>query len=88
MLVALVVYFSVARHTFLSTGNFVSMGTSVGYLLAGSVGLAFVILAGSIDLSVGATVLLSSAVVALGPAGTAGPPRWGSPWRSASSSAA
>lgn len=65
VLVALVLYFSVARHTFLSTGNFVSMGTSAGYLLAGSVGLTFVILAGSIDLSIGATVLLSSAVVAL-----------------------
>lgn len=65
VLVALVVYFSIARGTFLTIGNFVSMGTSAGYLLAGAVGLTFVILAGSIDLSIGATVLLSSAVVAL-----------------------
>lgn len=65
VLVALVVYFSIARDTFFTVQNFVSMGSSAGYLLAGALGLTLVVLAGSIDLSVGATVLLTAAVVAI-----------------------
>ncbi|MBO1903106.1 ABC transporter permease [Leucobacter weissii] len=65
VLAGLIIYFSLARDTFFTVQNFVSMGTTAGYLLAGALGLTLVVLAGSIDISVGATVLLTAAVIAI-----------------------
>lgn len=65
VLIALVVFFSLASPTFLSVQSVATMGAQAGILLCAAIGLTFVVLAGSIDLSVGAVALLTGTVVAL-----------------------
>jgi ribose transport system permease protein len=59
----LVIAFSVSTDAFLSFRNFTAVASQASILLLASTGATFVILMGSIDLSVGAIVLLVGAVV-------------------------
>ena len=62
---ALVVVFSVSSDAFLSFRNLTAVASQASILLLASTGATFVILMGSIDLSVGAIVLLVGAVVVI-----------------------
>src|ERR1700712_320436 len=64
-LLALVVYFSVRAEAFLSAANLTLISGQAGILLLASLGATLVIIAGSVDLSVGSIALLTGAVVAL-----------------------
>jgi len=64
-LIGLISYFSIASPYFLTKANFLSMTQLVGPLLLVSLGATFVIVMGSIDLSVGSIALLSGSVTAL-----------------------
>jgi ribose transport system permease protein len=63
-LLALVAYFAVRSDTFLSWANVTALSGQAGPLLFASLGATFVILMGSIDLSVGAVALFSGAIAA------------------------
>jgi ribose transport system permease protein len=63
-LIALIVYFASASDTFLSWQNLTALSGQAGPLLLASLGATFVILMGSIDLSVGAVALFSGSVAA------------------------
>lgn len=63
VVIALVVVFSVTSDAFLSFRNLTAVASQASILLLASTGATFVILMGSIDLSVGAIVLLVGAVV-------------------------
>jgi ribose transport system permease protein len=63
VVIALVVVFSVSSDAFLSFRNLTAVASQASILLLASTGATFVILMGSIDLSVGAIVLLVGAVV-------------------------
>jgi ribose transport system permease protein len=72
-LVLLVVYFAIRSDTFLSWGNLTALSGQAGPLLFVALGATFVVLMGSIDLSVGAVALFSGSVAAwLLSEGTAG----------------
>lgn len=64
-LVALVVVFAVASPTFLTLGNVGTLLTQISVLLVVAIGLTFVILLGSIDLSVEGVMATSSLVFVL-----------------------
>ena len=64
-LVALVVVFAVASPTFLTLGNVGTLLTQISILLVVAIGLTFVILLGSIDLSVEGVMATSSLVFVL-----------------------
>ncbi len=64
-LVLLILYFAARQPAFLSPVNLTVMGAQAGPLLIISLGATFVILMGSIDLSVGAIAALSAAVAAV-----------------------
>lgn len=63
---ALLVYFSLAAPYFLELSNFQNIGRQAAALAAVAIGQTFVILTAGIDLSVGATVGLSSVLTAWG----------------------
>lgn len=63
-LVVMVVVFSLASDTFLSTQNLTVMSGQAGPLLLAALGATFVVVSGSIDLSVGSTALLAGAIAA------------------------
>lgn len=63
-LVVLVVAFAVRSDTFLSWANVTALSGQAGPLLFASLGATFVVLMGSIDLSVGAIALFSGSVAA------------------------
>jgi ribose transport system permease protein len=63
-LVALIVYFSVRAEAFLSAANLTLISGQAGILLLASLGATLVIIAGSVDLSVGSIALLTGAVLA------------------------
>ncbi|MGU3498479.1 ABC transporter permease [Mycobacterium sp. C31M] len=63
-LLALVVFFSVRAEAFLSAANLTLISGQAGILLLASLGATLVIVAGSVDLSVGSIALLTGAVVA------------------------
>jgi ribose transport system permease protein len=63
-LLALVVYFSVRADAFLSAANLTLISGQAGILLLASLGATLVIVAGSVDLSVGSIALLTGAVLA------------------------
>lgn len=63
-LIALIAYFAAASDTFLSWANVTALSGQAGPLLFASLGATFVILMGSIDLSVGANALFSGSVAA------------------------
>jgi ribose transport system permease protein len=63
VVVALVIIFSVSSDAFLSFRNLTAVASQASILLLASTGATFVILMGSIDLSVGAIVLLVGAIV-------------------------
>ncbi len=63
-LLALVVFFSVRAEAFWSAANFTLISGQAGILLLASLGATLVIVAGSVDLSVGSIALLTGAVVA------------------------
>jgi ribose/xylose/arabinose/galactoside ABC-type transport system permease subunit len=63
-LAALVVYFAARSDTFLSWANLAALSGQAGPLLFASLGATFVVLMGSIDLSVGAVALFSGSVAA------------------------
>jgi ribose transport system permease protein len=63
-LVVLVIYFAARSDTFLSWANVTALSAQAGPLLFASLGATFVILMGSIDLSVGAVALFSGSVAA------------------------
>lgn len=65
VVLALVVVFSVFSEAFLSFRNLTAVASQGSILLLASTGATFVILMGSIDLSVGAIVLLVGAVVVI-----------------------
>jgi len=65
VVVAFVVFFSVTSSSFLSLRNFVAVSGEASTLLLACTGATFVILMGSIDLSVGAMVLLAGAVTVM-----------------------
>lgn len=64
-LVLLALYFAARQPAFLSPVNLAVMGAQAGPLLIVSLGATFVILMGSIDLSVGAVAALSAALTAV-----------------------
>lgn len=64
LLVALVAVFSLASGRFLQFNNLIIVAQQAVVLLVAALGLTFVIIAGSIDLSVGAIVALSALVAA------------------------
>jgi ribose transport system permease protein len=64
-LLALVFYFALRQAAFLSAMNLTVMGAQAGPLLLISLGATFVVLMGSIDLSVGAVATLSAALSAV-----------------------
>lgn len=63
-LLALVVYFSVTAEAFLTAANLTLISGQAGILLLASLGATLVIVAGSVDLSVGSIALLTGAVLA------------------------
>jgi ribose transport system permease protein len=63
-LLALVVYFSVRAEAFLTAANLTLISGQAGILLLASLGATLVIVAGSVDLSVGSVALLTGAVLA------------------------
>jgi ribose transport system permease protein len=63
-LVALIVYFGIRANAFLSTANLTLISGQAGTLLLASLGATLVIIAGSVDLSVGSIALLTGAIVA------------------------
>lgn len=63
-LLALIVYFSVRADAFLSAANLTLISGQAGILLLASLGATLVIIAGSVDLSVGSIALLTGAVLA------------------------
>jgi ribose transport system permease protein len=63
-LLALTVYFSVRAEAFLSAANLTLISGQAGILLLASLGATLVIIAGSVDLSVGSIALLTGAVLA------------------------
>lgn len=63
-LLALVLFFSVRAEAFLSAANLTLISGQAGILLLASLGATLVIVAGSVDLSVGSIALLTGAVVA------------------------
>jgi len=63
VLAALVLFFSVRSDAFLSAANLTLLSGQAGVLLLVALGATLVVLTGSIDLSVGAVVLLTSAIV-------------------------
>ncbi|MBI3224172.1 MAG: ABC transporter permease [Mycolicibacterium cosmeticum] len=63
-LLALVVFFSVRAEAFLTAANLTLISGQAGILLLASLGATLVIVAGSVDLSVGSIALLTGAVVA------------------------
>jgi ribose transport system permease protein len=62
-LVAMIVYFSFAASSFLSTANLTLMSGEAGILLLSALGATLVIVMGSVDLAVGSTVLVTGAIV-------------------------
>ncbi len=64
-LLALFVFFSVRAEAFLSAANLTLISGQAGILLLASLGATLVIIAGSVDLSVGSIALLTGAAVAL-----------------------
>jgi ribose transport system permease protein len=63
-LLALIVFFSVRAEAFLSAANLTLISGQAGILLLASLGATLVIIAGSVDLSVGSIALLTGAVLA------------------------
>jgi ribose transport system permease protein len=63
-LLALVVYFAVRAEAFLTAANLTLISGQAGILLLASLGATLVIVAGSVDLSVGSIALLTGAVLA------------------------
>ncbi|HEY8583588.1 MAG TPA: ABC transporter permease [Capillimicrobium sp.] len=63
-LLAMIVVFALASENFLTLPNLTVMSAQAGPLLLASLGATFVVLAGSIDLSVGSTALLAGAIAA------------------------
>lgn len=63
-LLALIVFFSVRAEAFFSAGNFTLITGQAGILLLASLGATLVIIAGSVDLSVGSIALLTGAITA------------------------
>lgn len=62
VVLALMVFFSLASDSFATLRNFTAVSGQAGALLIACLGGTFIILMGSIDLSIGAMVLLSGAV--------------------------
>jgi ribose transport system permease protein len=63
-LIALIIFFGIKSSSFLSLGNFTLMTGQAGILLLTALGATLVIVAGSVDLSVGSTILLTGALLA------------------------
>ncbi|GAC69168.1 ABC transporter permease [Gordonia soli] len=63
-LVALIVFFAIRAEAFWSAANFALISGQAGILLLASLGATLVVIAGSIDLSVGSIALLTGTVVA------------------------
>ncbi|MGH3581452.1 MAG: ABC transporter permease [Mycobacterium sp.] len=63
-LLALIVFFSVRAEAFLTAANLTLISGQAGILLLASLGATLVIIAGSVDLSVGSIALLTGAIVA------------------------
>ena len=63
-LIALIGYFSLRAEAFRSPANFALISGQAGILLLASLGATLVVIAGSIDLSVGSIALLTGTVVA------------------------
>jgi len=64
-LLALVLYFSATTPSFLTRANFLALSELVGPLLLVSLGATFVMLTGSIDLSVGSVAMLAGSASAV-----------------------
>jgi ribose transport system permease protein len=64
-LVAMIIFFGTQSSSFLSTGNFTLMTGSAGILLLTALGATLVVIAGSVDLSVGSAILLTGAILAI-----------------------
>src|ERR1700746_1600427 len=65
VIILLIIAFSATSDAFLSLRNLTAVASQASILLLASTGATFVILMGSIDLSVGAIVLLVGAVVVI-----------------------
>ncbi|MET9202645.1 ABC transporter permease [Gordonia sp. NPDC003585] len=63
-LIALIAYFSLREEAFWSPANFALISGQAGILLLASLGATLVVIAGSIDLSVGSIALLTGTVIA------------------------
>ena len=64
-LVAIFIFFGTQSSSFLSTGNFTLMTGQAGILLLTALGATLVVIAGSVDLSVGSAILLTGAILAI-----------------------
>ena len=65
VLVIMVIFFGIKASSFLSPANFTLMTGQAGILLLTALGATLVVIAGSVDLSVGSTILLTGAVLAI-----------------------
>lgn len=72
--VVLIIFFSIASPFFLSFSNFENIGRQTALVSIVAVGMAFVIISGEFDLSVGSTMALSGVVAAIAMRGIA--PFW------------
>jgi len=64
-LIALIIFFGIKADSFFSMANFTLMTGEAGILLLIALGATLVVIAGSVDLSVGSTVLLTGALLAI-----------------------
>jgi ribose transport system permease protein len=63
-LITLIIFFGVKASSFFSLANFTLMTGEAGILLLTALGATLVVVAGSVDLSVGSTILLTGALLA------------------------
>jgi ribose transport system permease protein len=64
-LIVMIIFFGIKSSSFLSPGNFTLMTGQAGILLLTALGATLVVIAGSVDLSVGSTILLTGAILAI-----------------------
>jgi ribose transport system permease protein len=64
-LIALIIFFGIEASSFFSPANFTLMTGEAGILLLTALGATLVVIAGSVDLSVGSTILLTGALLAI-----------------------
>ena len=75
-LIAIVIYFQIRSHLFLSAGNLVNLITQAAFIVTFGMAVVFVLLLGEIDLSVGYNAALGAVVTLWILSGSHPPPWW------------